>query len=213
MKRSAVSMEDSTSGETSLRMLDEARVGGDQAWRRLIDRYSRRVYRWCRCSGLQAADASNVTQEVFRALARKLPDFERGPHVGSFRCWIRTIAKNKIHDHFRQMGRQLDVAAGGTDAHRGWAHVASHAAAAGAGEATQTLSGYRTLDATWLSRIRAEFSDRDWRFFWRLVVDGQSAVDVADEFGVTANAVRLVKMRILRRLREGLNVTPDATEN
>jgi hypothetical protein len=53
-----------------------------------------------------------------------------------------------------------------------------------------------------VERVRAEFSDRDWRFFWRVVVDGQSAVEVGKEYGVSANAVRLVKMRILRRMRE-----------
>jgi DNA-directed RNA polymerase specialized sigma24 family protein len=37
--------------------------------------------------------------------------------------------------------------------------------------------------------------------FWRVSVDGQSAVDVGREFGVTANTVRIVKMRVLRRLR------------
>ena len=53
-----------------------------------------------------------------------------------------------------------------------------------------------------VERVRAEVSDRDWRLFWRVVVDGQSAVDVGKEYGVSANAVRLVKMRILRRMRE-----------
>lgn len=52
--------------------------------------------------------------------------------------------------------------------------------------------------------IRHEVSTRNWRIFWRIVVDGQPAVDVAEEFSVTANAVRLVKMRVLRRLRDCL---------
>ena len=55
-----------------------------------------------------------------------------------------------------------------------------------------------------IQQIRDEVSDRDWKFFWRVVVDGQSAADVGREFGVTANTVRLVKMRLLRKLRRNL---------
>ena len=79
--------------------------------------------------------------------------------------------------------------------------------------AASSAAAYQPLSA-WgeqlVAQVRAEFSDRDWRFFWRVVVDGQSAVDVGEEFGVTANAVRLVKMRILRRLREAVAAGPPA---
>ena len=53
-------------------MLEEARRGLDAAWRRLVDRYSRRVYRWCRCGGLQPADANNVSQEVFAGVGAEI---------------------------------------------------------------------------------------------------------------------------------------------
>ena len=55
-----------------------------------------------------------------------------------------------------------------------------------------------------IEQVRADVSERDWKFFWRVAVDGQSAADVGREFGVTANTVRLVKMRMLRRLRLGV---------
>jgi hypothetical protein len=63
-------------------------------------------------------------------------------------------------------------------------------------------AAFTTVKKEVVERVRAEFSDRDWRFFWRVVVDGQSAVEVGEEYGVSANAVRLVKMRILRRMRQ-----------
>ena len=64
-----------------------------------------------------------------------------------------------------------------------------------------------------VASVRNEFSDRDWRFFWRVVVDGQSAVEVGHEFDVTANTVRLVKMRILRRLREEFAQRSESTQD
>jgi hypothetical protein len=52
------------------------------------------------------------------------------------------------------------------------------------------------------SQIRNEFSERDWRLFWRTVVDGQPSSEAASEHGISANAARLVKMRVLRRIRQ-----------
>ena len=63
-----------------------------------------------------------------------------------------------------------------------------------------------------VARVRAEISDRDWLFFWRVVVDGQSSTEVAEEFGVTANAVRLVKMRVLRRMRQQSQGDPGSAQ-
>ena len=52
-----------------------------------------------------------------------------------------------------------------------------------------------------LKRVRSNVSERDWKLFWRIAVDGQSAADAGKELGITANAARLVKMRILKRLK------------
>lgn len=212
VKRSSVSFNDGSSAETSLNMLAEAGGGLDTAWQRLVNRYGRRIYRWCRCSGLQPADASNVTEEVFQAVARALPNFERGTQIGSFRTWIRTIARNKIHDQFRQMSRQRDVPRGGDDSVNQLENVtgepAGHRSELACDSRSEENSGYRNADLQWLAQMREIFSPRDWQFFWRLVVDGQNASEVASEFGVSANTVRLVKMRVLRRLREEFNAIP-----
>ncbi|MDA0657242.1 MAG: sigma-70 family RNA polymerase sigma factor [Planctomycetota bacterium] len=212
MKRSFVSSNDDSTGETSVRLLAEAQLGQATAWQRMVGRYGRRVYRWCRCAGLQPADSSNVTQEVFQAVARALPTFERGDQVGSFRCWIRTITRNKIHDQFRQMVRQCDQARGGTDALLRLENVAndeySDSSDSGRDNRFENRLALGPADYVRLADIRKGFSTRDWQLFWRLVVDGQNATEVAQEFEMTANAVRLVKMRILRRLREEFNALP-----
>ena len=179
----------------------------------LVQTYSRRVYRWCRRAGLQPADSANVVQDVLRAVARKLPEFRREKAGDTFRGWLRRITQNKLRDFHRAEKRRPDRAVGGTDAHQRILRVQASLGPT----ATQThLSGTRSNPypglSDWgqqiVSAIRAEFSDRDWHFFWRVVVDGQSAVEVGEEYGVTANTVRLVKMRILRRLREAISAGP-----
>jgi len=61
-----------------------------------------------------------------------------------------------------------------------------------------------------IKNVRANISQRDWKLFWRIAVDGQSAADAARELGITANAARLVKMRVLKRLKNGLADQPDS---
>ena len=212
MKRRDVSNSDGHS-RTSTTLIRGAKANEAEAWQQLVYLYSRRIYRWCRRAGLQSADAGNVVQEVLRSVARKIPEFRHEQPQDSFRGWLRRITQNKINDHFRREGKQLASPRGGSDAHRQLQHLAASAAY----EPTWATTRYvrreaSRLDTSQLAEVRAEFSDRDWRIFWRVVVDGQSAVEVGEEFGITANAVRLVKMRLLRRLRERLSLDNQTKE-
>ncbi len=55
-----------------------------------------------------------------------------------------------------------------------------------------------------LEQIRAQFQAKTWKAFWRTSVDGLSAVEVADELGMSPGAVRVAKSRVLQRLRDEL---------
>jgi RNA polymerase sigma-70 factor (ECF subfamily) len=166
------------------------------AWERLVALYTPLVYRWCRCSGLQAADAANVGQEVFLAVARKIGDFRRDRPQDSFRAWLRTITRNKIADHFRRVWSQL--AAGGGD----------ELATVPDPRAEDQLDGPQASEEVSLlfrravELIEAEFEEPTWRAFWRVVIDGVSPGEAAAELGLSLNAVYLAKSRVLRRLRE-----------
>jgi RNA polymerase sigma-70 factor (ECF subfamily) len=56
-----------------------------------------------------------------------------------------------------------------------------------------------------LDLLRPEFTAQTWQAFWAVVVDGRPAADVAAELGLSANAVRIAKSRVLSRLRDELN--------
>lgn len=214
MKRCDVNLSESEPSATSTELLRQAQANNQGAWEQLVSLYSRRMYRWCRRAGLQPADAGNVVQEALQAVARKLGDFRRDRPGDTFRGWLRRITDNKIRDHFRQQGRSLDAATGGTDGYQNLLNLTNKPNQTADVEPDQptwdtsiasALSPQTKNVHDQIQRIRNDVSERDWKFFWRVVVDGQSAADVGREFGVTANTVRLVKMRMLRRLRRGLN--------
>ncbi len=211
MKCLDVNPSDGAPSVTSLELLRAAQGCDAEAWRHLVSTYSRRMYRWCRLAGLQTADAANVVQEALAAVARKLADFRHDQPGATFRGWLRRIVENKITDHFRRQGRQVDVPVGGTDAHTRMTSVAwpEHGLLQAIDGSTAAGTGQGKTELTDVfAAVRTQVGERDWKFFWRVAVDGQSAADVAREFGVSANAVRLVKMRVLRRLRNTLSDSP-----
>ncbi len=200
MKRSAVNHDEGTASQTSSSLLQAARDNDPAAWRRVVDTYSRRIYRWCRRAGLQPEDASDVVQEVFRAVARKLADFHHDQLGDSFRGWLYRITQNKVRDHQNRRSGRRETAWGGTDAHRRLMDVEDPPSDSDISDAKHTSSNH--IDAEVLRQVQAEFSNRDWLVFWRVAVDGQTSAEAGKQFQMTSNAVRLVKMRVLRRFRE-----------
>ena len=186
---------------TSTSWLSRVRHRDPQAWRRLTELYGPLVYHWGRRHGLSAEDASDLTQEVFSAVAGAIERFLHSPEHGTFRGWLWTIARNKLRDHFRRDANR-EEAAGGTEACLRLASIPevwsdeSHGAT-DPGELQRLFR--RALD-----RVRCEFEDRTWQAFWLSTIEQQDTDDIAHQLGLSANSVRQAKSRVLRRLRHEL---------
>jgi RNA polymerase sigma-70 factor (ECF subfamily) len=187
----------SDESSTRLSLLDQARGGDDAAWGRLVDLYGPVVLRWCRSLGLPPHAAEDACQETFAAVARSLTTFHKGDG-GSFRGWLLTIARNKARDLARRDRRQPAVAAGGTEARE---RVAAAAAPDLDREASVESDRCDVLRRA-LAVIRGDFDERTWTAFWAAAVDGRASAEVGAELGLSPNAVRKAKARVLRRLRE-----------
>jgi RNA polymerase sigma-70 factor (ECF subfamily) len=191
-------MPSGTSGSLSTSLIQRLKVHDQDAWRRLLDLYVPLVFSWCRRSGLQLQDAEDVVQEVFQAVSRAIGDFQHVRPTDTFRGWLRTITRNKIHDHFRSRAGQ-PLAAGGTDAHQRFMDIAADDSQI-AGE----LNPFAGVVHRALGLIRAEIEDRTWQAFWLAAVGQQSTAAVAQQLGMTPGAVRQAKYKVLRRLRQEL---------
>jgi RNA polymerase sigma-70 factor (ECF subfamily) len=187
--------------EPSSSLLQGVRDRSPHAWQRLTNLYAPVVARWCRRAGLQDADVDNVLQEVFLAVARKVPDFHRDGPGESVHAWIYTVAQNRVRDHHRRQGRQPSAVGGSSflerlDQQPGPADDSSSPCSDPTG---RTLLTRRVLDL-----VRPQFEEKTWQAFWRTVIDEQDTTVVAEALGLTANAVRLYRSRVLRRLRREL---------
>ena len=182
--------------EPSSSLLNRVRGRDQDAWERLVNLYTPLVFEWCRRSGLQPADAADVGQQVFLAVAHGVRDFRR--EGGSFRAWLRAIARNRLCDFFRTARTHSDRAEGG-DAVRRLEEVIGDPESSdpAADRAEEALLFHRATEL-----MRAEFEERTWRAFWLVVIDGRPTAEVASGLGMSANAVYLARGRVLRRLRE-----------
>ncbi|MBX9581495.1 MAG: sigma-70 family RNA polymerase sigma factor [Gemmataceae bacterium] len=190
---------DGASACTSRGLLDRARGHDPAAWERLVSLYAPLVFHWCRRWGLRDDDAADVFQEVFQAVAARLGGFRRDPAGGTFRGWLRTIARNKVNDLFRRRRHEFP-GAGGSEAQARLLQVPGPVPP----DDAPPDAGVPALLRRALELIRGEFEPRTWQAFWRTAVDGRSPKDVADELGMSGGAVRVAKSRVLHRLREVL---------
>jgi RNA polymerase sigma-70 factor (ECF subfamily) len=184
---------------TSLSLIRRIQADQADAWRRFVDLYGPLVRSWCRRDGLQDADVDDVTQEVFRSVHRAITVFEREPHGGAFRGWLRVITRNAIRDWARRDAREAH-AAGGSDAQTRLLAVPNEPLPDPDGQADPDEE--RVLLRRAVELLLGDFKEQTRLAFWRVVVDGYSPAEVARELGVKENVVYLAKSRVLRRLKE-----------
>ncbi len=190
----------SSAFRTSPSLLVRVQANDCDAWTRLVDLYAPLVYHWCRRANLGPEDTADVFQETFRSVARRIHDFRRDRQGDTFRGWLRTIAQNKIRDHFRRL-RDEPKAAGGTDAN---VHLQAQPDPIsleddGSEQSILHQALHRTLES-----IRGGFEPSTWQAFWRVQIDGKTTGEVGGELGMTAAAVRKARLRVLARLRAEL---------
>jgi RNA polymerase sigma-70 factor (ECF subfamily) len=185
---------------TARSLLDRARAREPAAWDRMVVLYAPLVMRWCRGWGLRDDDAADVFQEVFQAVAANLGTFRRSRAGDSFRGWLRTITRNKVHDLYRRRERE-PPGVGGSEARHFLAQLPQE-------PAPEEVSSAGAFDGALLHRalelIRDEFEPRTWAAFWQTAVEGRATVDVAADLGMSPGAVRVAKSRVLHRLRADL---------
>ena len=186
-----------SAGSISTSLLERVRANEQEAWERLVRLFGPLVLHWCRRAQLGEADRNDVSQEVFKAVALGIGGFRRERPGDTFRGWLRTITVSKLSDHFRRHASQQD-GMGGTDAYQRLQELPAEATRS---DEDSLADEDALLVRRALKLIEAEFEDRTLQAFWRTTVDGLTAGAVAEELGMTPDAVRKAKSRVLYRLR------------
>ncbi len=185
--------------ETSLSLLNRLRRAPEsESWNRLVELYAPLIRVWLRKYDVQASDADDLVQEVMLAVSKDLVTFDHGGQPGAFRGWLKAILVNRL----RKFWRARD--------HRPQARADSDIAArlAQLDDPSSELSRIwnRQHDQYVLRQLLAlaepHFAPNTWKAFCRVALDGAKPDVVAEEMGISRNAVIVAKCRVLSRLRQ-----------
>jgi RNA polymerase sigma-70 factor (ECF subfamily) len=81
-------------------LVESCRSGDESAWRSLVDRHTRRVFRIAYQFTGRADDAEDLTQEIFVRVMKAIDRFDASQ--GAFGAWLTTLARRQAIDHYRR---------------------------------------------------------------------------------------------------------------
>lgn len=186
---------------TRLSLLARVRDLDDAAsWSEFFHTYERLVRGLARRRGLTEHEAEDVAQEVFRRLARTLPEFERGERPGSFRNWLGRLTRWRAEDKLRERAR-VPRPVGDFETDDGPDMVERLPAPSEGDDGFEAEARQHLLDVLF-KRLEATVPPRDLQVFQLVALEGMDPDAVARMFHLTRSHVYVLKHRIVKKLRE-----------
>jgi RNA polymerase sigma factor (sigma-70 family) len=169
----------------------------ERAWAEFVAIYTPLIDRLARAKGLQAADAADLAQEVFQAVAGAIDRFDPDPARGSFRSWLFRIARN-LMINLLAARRVRPQATGDSDVQE----LLERVPAPDGAETALFDVEYRRRIFLWATdQVRDEFRPSTWQAFWLTAVEGQDPRTAAETSGISVGAVYIARSRVMARLK------------
>jgi len=164
-----------------------AAAGDEDAWRRLVEAYSPRVFGLLRAQCNDADLSEEIAQSTFCTIAAKLVEYTE---LGKFESWLFRIAMNRLRDEMRRRKRQAvsvdDEALTGL--------------AGAAGPTTHDRAEDRDLDL--LRRAMSSLSEQDREVIHLRHFGDMSFRQIADLLGQPLGTVLARQHRALQKLAD-----------
>jgi RNA polymerase sigma factor (sigma-70 family) len=171
-----------------------------EAWVEFVSLYEPVAYRLLRRHGLQDADAREVMQDLFLAVSRNIDRWDPAKERGSFRGWLRRVARNLVINWLKQPQRRVTAGGSGLQAMLEMLPADS---------VPETVEFDRELRRALFQRaaeqVREEVEPATWQAFWETAVVGTSPADAAKKLDMQVGAIRVAKCRVLARLRAAVS--------
>jgi RNA polymerase sigma-70 factor (ECF subfamily) len=168
------------------------------AWDELIAIYGPLVFRMAMRQGLQAADADDLVQNVFAAIARSVAEWLERPDRGKFRAWLLRIARNAAVN-FLTRRRQGSIGAGGDEV----AQLLAEVPAPESQLSSEFDLEYRREVFRWAAeQVRDTVADTTWQAFWLTQMENLPIAQAAERLGISVGNVYIGRSRVMTRLKE-----------
>ncbi len=169
-------------------VLEQIARGNRDAFRLIVRAFSLPLRCYVASQIHHPNDVEDITQEVFLAAYRQLGTFRREDDFGA---WLRGIARNKLHDHFRTSSRR-DKALG---------RFREEVARVVQQDLERATSRDDSESIEVLLRCIARLPEKLRRVV-RAGLDGDKPSDLAEEFVTTLGAIYNMHYRANRLLRD-----------
>ncbi|MBK6942803.1 MAG: RNA polymerase sigma factor [Planctomycetes bacterium] len=138
-------------------------------------------------------------QESLVAVFQHIEKFERRPHHGGFRAWLWTILFRKAADLRRRDAKQMTLG-DAVDALAVETDCCEDSPPEPEPEERNDFLG------AVLRTVRVRCTERSWNAFLLTAMNGLTSVDAGERLGMTAEAVRRAKSRVLAMIRAELGI-------
>jgi len=177
------------------------------AWVEFVNIYEPATYRLLRRHGLQDADAAEIMQELFIAVSRTVERWDPSVERGSFRGWLRRVARNLVINWLKQRDRR-PRGAGGSDMLSLLRDLPDDQCPESAAFDTELQ---RALFHRAGEIVRGNVQTTTWQAFWETSVVGTTQSETAKKLGITIGAVRIAKCRVLAQLKAAVAKLEEAS--
>jgi len=184
---------------TTTTVLDRLRDANDHsAWSSFMERFRAPIAGFSKKMGLRAADAEDVTQETMIAFLESYRQdvYQRGR--GRLSHYLFGIAHNKILAARRKIATREAQVSLSEDGTSFWSALPDESAA----QELWEKEWRQTILAQCLEQVAQEVSPQTFEAFRLIVFGNQEPAAVAEQLGMTRNAVFIAKHRVGTRLRE-----------
>lgn len=185
-------------------LLERLKAWDNEAgWREFFETYQRSILGLAMKCGLSRGEAEEVVQDTMVAVARKMPDFEYDPRIGSFKGWLFTITRRAVGKQLvkRQSGRLVVVGEDGVE--EGQSPDQYPDPAPGFEERWEEDWRHNLLDMA-MDRVRRRTKPKQFQMFDLYVTQQLSMDQVTRILNVNAAQVYMAKLRISSAVRHEL---------
>jgi RNA polymerase sigma-70 factor (ECF subfamily) len=201
-------MDSPSYARTNPTLLDRLRrdPANQAAWGEFVERYTPRIYSWCRRWDLQSADAEEVTQNVLLKLVGKMATFSYDPSR-SFRGWLKTLTHHAWIDYLESVKSR----GSGGDGSRVMAVLESARARDDLVKRLEEEFDHELLEEA-MARVQGRVEPQTWEAFRLTSVEGLSGAEAAARIPMKEAMVFIARGRVLKLLRQEIRDLGGAAE-
>ena len=173
-----------------------------ESWKDFFDTYWKLIYGVAVRAGLTDAEAQEVVQETVIAVAKKIPEFQYNPEIGSFKSWLLHTAQWRISDQFRKRKSGGDRGGGRREKNTGTSTIERIPDPAGLDlDAIWDAEWEKHLFEAAIERVKTQVKPKHYQIFDLYVIKQWPVEKVARTLEINVGQIYLAKHRVSALIR------------